>query len=194
MSIGLLLILEKIVESLQGKFLLATPQMPDPRFRQLVIYLCSHNEEGAMGLVVNQPSPHSMEDIFKSANLPLPKKKLPPIYIGGPVEMTAAFFLFSAEYQPETFLEVKDSIRLSGDAQILCDIAEGRGPKEFIFLLGYAGWAPGQLEQELTNNGWLTLPANHNDIFVTEDEFKWKKVAARNGIDISLFGDIIGNA
>ena len=62
------------------------------------------------------------------------------------------------------------------------------------FLLGYAGSAPGQLEQELTNNGWLTLPANYNDIFSTEDEFKWKKVAARNGIDIALFGDIIGNA
>ena len=183
-----------MMESLQGKFLIATPQMPDPRFKNLVIYLCSHTEEGALGLVINQPSQYTLEEIFVSAKLSPPQGKLPPVYIGGPVEMSAAFFLFSADYEPETFLEVNDAIRVSGDAQILYDLAKGRGPKDYIFLLGYAGWGAGQLENELGTSGWLTLPANYDDIFVTPAELKWKKVAERNGINIALFGDLVGNA
>lgn len=182
------------MESLQGKFLLATPAMPDPRFRQLVVYLCSHNDDGAMGVVINQPSPYSLADIFRGAEIAPPPGQLPRIYIGGPVEMTAAFFLFSAEYKPANYLEVAPRVRLSGDSRILHDLSQGQGPKDFIFLLGYAGWAPGQLEQELTMNGWLTLPAEYDDIFHTADDLKWKKVAARHGIDIALYGDHVGNA
>jgi putative transcriptional regulator len=182
------------MESLQGKFLLATPQMPDPRFHEMVIYMCSHNHEGAMGFVVNQPSPFSLGEIYENAHIDPPDGNLPPVYIGGPVETTAAFFLFSAEYHPTSFLDVSLSTRVSGDSRILVDIAAGRGPKDFIFLLGYAGWAPGQLEKELIQNGWLILPASYNDIFHTPYEQKWKKVAERNGINISLYGDIIGNA
>jgi len=182
------------MESLQGKFLLATPQMPDPRFRELVVYLCSHTAEGAMGVVINQPSPYSLREVFLGANITPPEGKSPPVYIGGPVEESAAFFLYSSEYQTENFLEISDAVRISGDAQILLDISQGKGPKDYLFLLGYAGWGPGQLEQELTSNGWLSLPADYQDIFNTPNEFKWKRVAARNGIDIALFADKIGNA
>lgn len=182
------------MESLQGKFLLATPRMPDPRFREMVIYMCAHNDEGAMGLVVNQPTSYSLADIFLAAEVEPPLGKLPPVYIGGPVEMTAPFFLFSSDYQPENFLAVNDTVRLSGDASIIFDIAAGHGPKDFIFLLGYTGWAAGQLESELAVNGWLTLPADYEDIFHTPDEVKWRRVAERYGINITLYDDSIGNA
>ncbi len=182
------------MESLQGQFLLATPQMPDPRFREQIILICSHNEEGAMGFVVNQPSPYTMAEIYEGAKLEIPKGELPFVYIGGPVEMTTVYFLFSSDYSPFNYLDVTDKIRISGDSDILMDIAEGKGPEDYIFLLGYAGWGPGQLEAELTMNGWITLPSEYDDIFHTPDSQKWKKVAARYGIDITLVGDVVGNA
>lgn len=182
------------MESLRGQFLLATPQMTDPRFREQIILICSHNEDGAMGFIVNQPSPFDLGEIFEGAKLEIPEGDLSPVHIGGPVEMTAAFFLFSSEYETVNYLDVNDRIRISGDSGILYDIAKGRGPKDFLFLLGYAGWGPGQLESELTMNSWLTLPAEYDDVFHTPDALKWKKVAARHGIDISLLGSIVGNA
>lgn len=182
------------MESLQGNFLLATPQMPDPRFREQVIYLCSHDSSGALGLVVNQPSAYSLAEIFKGAKIEVDEEGWPPIYLGGPVEVETAFFLYSNEYQSKNFLAVAEGVSLSRDPQILCDIARGRGPRQYLFLLGYAGWAPGQLEAELSVNGWLTLPAENTILFDTPDREKWHKAAQRFGIDIALFSDQIGEA
>lgn len=186
---------ENNMESLQGHFLIATPQMPDPRFHERVIYMCAHNDDGAMGLTVNQPVRNvTLADIFRSANLAVPDRSLPHVYMGGPVEMDAGFFLFSSEYEPKNFIQVTPTVSLSRDPEILREIWKGQGPKEFIFALGYAGWAAGQLENELIMNGWLTLPAEDEVLFHTPDELKWKKAAGRFGIDIALFGDVIGTA
>ncbi len=183
------------MESLQGKFLIATPQMPDPRFQEQVIFICSHSEdEGAMGLVVNYPSAYSMLDIFKSANLSVEQEEWPPIYIGGPVEVETAFFLYTSDYSSTNFISVTDTVCISRDPQILHDIAKGVGPQNFLFMLGYAGWAPGQLESELTLNGWLTIPAEQSILFQTPDSQKWKRAAEHFGIDIALFSDEIGSA
>lgn len=184
------------MESLQGYFLIATPQMPDPRFQEQVVYICAHTEEGAMGLVVNKPFENiSLIDIFRSADIPFPENEIfPPAYMGGPVEMDSAFFLYSLEYEAKSYIDVGEFARLSRDPDVLRDIANGAGPEDYIFLLGYAGWAPGQLEKELTVNGWLTLPAEYDVLFKTPDESKWKQAAMRYGIDISLYGDEIGTA
>ncbi len=182
------------MDSLQGHFLLATPQMPDARFREQVIYLCSHDSNGAMGLVVNQPSNYSLAEIFKGAHIAVEEGEWPPIYLGGPVEVETAFFLFTDEYETQHFLEVGQGLRLSRDPQILRDIARGQGPRRYLFVLGYAGWAPGQLETELTVNGWLTLPAENSILFETPDQEKWQKAARLYGIDIALFNDQIGLA
>ncbi|MDH5298470.1 MAG: YqgE/AlgH family protein [Desulfobulbaceae bacterium] len=183
------------MESLKGHFLIATAQMPDPRFHGQVVYICAHTEEGAMGLVVNHPIPDlTLADILHGANLPTPAGTLPPVYMGGPVELETAFFLHSADYQPKTCLEVSSTVRLSREPAILRDIVSGRGPQRYIFLLGYAGWAPGQLEHELTVNGWLTVPGSDAILFETPDDLKWKEAAMSYGIDISLYGDIIGSA
>ncbi len=183
------------MQSLQGHFLIATPQMPDTRFQERVIYMCAHSDEGAMGLTVNHPVPDvTLADIFRSANLSVPDTKLPKVYLGGPVEMDTGFFLFSSEYESANILEVTSTVSLSRDPEILHDIWEGSGPSDFLFALGYAGWAPGQLENELSMNGWLTLPAEDDVLFNTPDELKWKKAAKSYGINIALFGDVIGSA
>jgi putative transcriptional regulator len=185
-----------MLESLAGFFLIATSNMPDPRFAQRVIYMCSHQEnEGAMGFIVNQPVPEiTLAEVFLSMNLQTPEFELPNVYMGGPVEMDAAFFLHSSEYKSSSYMEVNDIIRVSRDPQILKDIAEKKGPKEYRFLLGYAGWAPGQLESELMHEGWLTLPADRHDLFEIPPDRMWEKITAKYGIDINMFEDVIGTA
>lgn len=183
------------MESLQGYFLIATPKMPDPRFEERVIYICAHNDEGAMGLVINQPIFEiTLEDILRNADIPVPSQPLPAVYMGGPVETNAAFFLYTSDYEAQSYIEVTDTVRLTRDPELLHDVAQEKGPKSFIPALGYSGWAPGQLENELTVDGWLTLPANDEIVFHTPDEVKWKKAAQLYGIDISLYGDVIGSA
>lgn len=183
------------MENLQGYFLIATPQMPDPRFAETVVYVCAHNAEGAMGLIINQPiAGFSLADIFAEADIPLPVQPLPPVYLGGPVESSSAFFLYTAGYAIPNSIAVNATVRLTRDPQILHDLSAGRGPQVFLPALGYAGWAPGQLEAELSVDGWLTLPASEAIIFHTPDDLKWRKAAQAHGIDISLFGDVVGTA
>ncbi len=183
------------MESLTGYFLISTPQMPDPRFQEQVIYICAHNEEGAMGLVINNPNHEiTLLDVLHGSNMTIPDGQLPPVYIGGPVEMDAGFILFSSETIDRYSLQVNDNISLSRDTRLLEDISEGRGPKEFLFMLGYAGWGAGQLEEELLDNSWLIVPGDQDVLFRTPNESKWKKAAYRFGIDISTFGDVIGYA
>ncbi len=184
------------MESLQGNFLISTSQMPDPRFRERVVYMCAHNEDGAMGVIVNHPiTDISLSDVLLSANIEVDEEiSFPPVYLGGPVEMESAFILYTSDYDTQNSMKVSETVSLSSDPKILKDIAVGRGPQHYLFLLGYAGWSPGQLENELGVNGWLTLPAEDDVLFHTPDELKWKKAAEKYGIDISTFGDVIGSA
>ena len=183
------------MESLQGSFLIATPRMPDPRFRKQVVYLCAHNEqEGAMGIIINQPTDHNLAEVLEGTDLPVPETPLPTIYLGGPVEMEAGFFLFSSDYSCPHYLEVTSRIRLSRDVEILRDIARGAPPADYLFALGYSGWAPGQLEGELADDSWLVLPGDFDVIFRTPDERKWKQAALLSGIDIDVFADVVGSA
>ncbi|MDY0390222.1 YqgE/AlgH family protein [Desulfobulbus oligotrophicus] len=183
------------MESLAGHFLISTPQMPDPRFQEQVIYLCAHNEEGAMGLVINNPNPEiTLLDILHGSNLTIPNGPLPAVYMGGPVDMDAGFILYAAEIPDRYAIEIKSGVYLSRDSRLLEDISLGQGPGHFLFFLGYAGWGAGQLEGELMDNSWLTVPGDLNVLFHTPDEQKWKKAAQIFGIDITIFGDIMGSA
>ncbi|XOF35208.1 MAG: YqgE/AlgH family protein [Candidatus Electrothrix sp. YB6] len=183
------------MEDLTGHFLISTPQMPDPRFREQVIFLCAHNREGAMGVAINNPNQEiSMMEVLLSTNIPLPEGPLPPVYNGGPVEMESGFLLYSSDYQTGNSLKVTPQVFLSRESKLLEDISKGKGPKDYLFLLGYAGWGPGQLEDELMDNSWLTVPGDIEVLFHTPDELKWKQAARRYGINISILSDIIGNA
>lgn len=184
-----------VIECLAGSFLVSTPQMPDPRFEEQVIYICAHSNEGAMGLAINKPNPaFSMVEVLQGANMPIPEIELPPIYVGGPVELESAFILYRSDYSTEFQLEVSPTVSLSRETKVLQDIAENHGPTKYLFLLGYTGWGPGQLERELMDDGWLTVPADDSIIFELPDELKWKAAAMQYGIDISTFGDVIGYA
>lgn len=181
--------------SLAGTFLVSTPQMPDPRFEEHVIYICAHNDEGAMGVAINQPNlSFSLAEILRSANLPVPEGELPPIYIGGPVEMESAFILYLSSYSAQHRLDISETVALTRETRVLEDIARGCGPLHYLFILGYTGWGPGQLEHELMANGWLSVPANDDIIFNQPNEHKWKAAAMQYGIDIALYEDVIGNA
>lgn len=180
---------------LTGSFLLSTPQMPDPRFEEHLIYICAHSEEGTMGLAINRPNPaFCMEEVLKGAHLAIPEKELPPIHIGGPVELESAFILYRSEYHTQHKIQVSNTVALTRETRVLEDIAQGGGPEAYLFVLGYTGWGPGQLEKELVDHGWLTLPANDDIIFDMPDEMKWKAAAMQYGIDITVFEDQIGYA
>ncbi len=183
------------MQSLQGSFLIATRQMPDPRFSRQVVYMCVHTEDGAMGVVINQPAQISFAEVIRLAQIEVKEERSwPPVYIGGPVELERAFFLYSSDYDLDNCLAVTDQTRISSDGRILTDIAAGHGPQSFLFMLGYAGWGAGQLENELTTQGWLVLPGNMDILFNTPDDLKWRQAADKYGIDIALFNDEPGQA
>lgn len=184
------------MESLQGNFLVATNQMADPRFVKSVILICVHDSAGgAMGLVVNQPLvDFSMRNVFEKFDMNIAGVTLPPVYFGGPVDVESAFIIHSADYVSSQRQKVMDQVYLSRDPNLLVDLVNGNGPQNYLFALGYAGWGPGQLEQELSGEGWLTLPAEADDLFHVPAEAMWKKVTAKYGIDINLYTDIAGNA
>ncbi len=184
-----------IIDTLTGSFLISTPKMPDPRFSEQVLYICAHSHEGTMALVVNRPHPFlTMDKILRGANLPVPALLLPPVYSGGPVEPASASILFTSDYQAEQQLAISTTISLSREARLLEDIARGQGPEKYLFILGYAGWGPGQLEQELVAEGWLVVPEDDALVFDVPDEEKWQRAALLYGIDITTYGDMIGNA
>ena len=135
-----------------------------------------------------------MMEVLLGTNIPLPEGPLPPVYNGGPVEMEAGFILYSSDVEAGKSLKVTPNIYLSREAKLLEKISQGDGPDDYLFLLGYAGWGPGQLEAELMDNSWLTVPGDMQVLFDTPDDLKWKQAARRYGINISIFSDIVGNA
>lgn len=184
-----------VIDTLTGSFLISTSRMPDPRFEKQVIYVCAHSEEGAMGVAINKPNElFTIPEILRGAKLPVPEIEFPPVYIGGPVELESAFILFQSDYRVDHQLDVSPTVSLSRETRILEDIAHSEGPEKYLFILGYAGWGPGQLEAELLDDGWLTVPANETVIFDVPDDEKWMRAAMQYGIDISTFGDVIGYA
>ncbi len=160
---------------LDGQLLIAMPAMGDPRFSRSVIYLCAHSSEGAMGIVINQRAPNisfggllAQLDIMPSEErIALPSGlSAMEVHLGGPVETGRGFVLHSADYfEAESTLPINETVCLTATVDILTDIAKGSGPNKALLALGYAGWAPGQLEDEIQANGWLNSPADPELVF-----------------------------
>src|SRR5258705_11399923 len=170
---------------LEGKLLIALPGMSDERFAQTVIYICAHSAKDAMGIVINKPIPGlSFAEVLKQ--LQIETKPLIgefPILYGGPVETGRCCVLHSVDYdRSDSTLPVSEDISLTATLDILRAIAEGRGPRQALFALGYAGWAPGQVETEFQSNGWLHCTADPSIVFSTDPNDKWKTALARLGI------------
>ncbi|WP_254694170.1 YqgE/AlgH family protein [Sulfitobacter sp. SK012] len=171
---------------LTGQLLVAMPGMGDPRFERSVIYICSYSDEGAMGLIVNKSMPDlRLSDVLDRLEINLPKGPRDMVVrIGGPVESGRGFVLHSDEYRSKLkSLHIADGFAMTATQDILEDMAEGAGPAQALFLLGYAGWGPGQLEREIGQNGWLTCPADTDLVFATKDRLKWQSALTSIGID-----------
>ena len=172
------------------------PQMSDPRFVRSVIYLCAHSAEGAMGLVVNRLI-DSLTFSSLLAQLGLEADAVTtdlPIHFGGPVEASRGFVLHSADYVQESTLMIDDQIALTATVDVLRAIATGSGPARRVLALGYAGWAPGQLDAEIQANGWLLVPPDMELVFGLDNEAKWERALAKLGIDLSLLSSEAGHA
>jgi len=193
-----------MTDSLEGQFLIAMPNMDDGRFDHSVIYVCSHTEQGAMGLVLNQVARHlSLEDLLFQLNILNDENaiRLPTriremnVHKGGPVEMERGFVLHTNDYVLDrSTLEIDNGICLTATLEILKALAEGRGPEKAMLALGYSGWAPGQLESEIQANGWLTGPASRDLVFDRTFDDKWQRALQSIGIDPAMLFGTAGHA
>ncbi|WP_323769449.1 YqgE/AlgH family protein [Antarctobacter sp.] len=171
--------------NLTGHLLIAMPGMGDPRFEHSVVFICDHSDEGAMGLIVNKassdvdlPTLLSQLDIESAHDL-----SRRTVHFGGPVEMGRGFVLHTPDYHSiVTTLEVREDIHMTATLDILEDLAKGEGPEKWMMMLGYAGWAAGQLESEIADNGWLVCDASPELIFDLPDPEKWEAALATLGV------------
>jgi len=169
----------------EGKILLAMPGLNEnDAFERSVIYICAHSEEGAMGVIINQSMPMiEFDDLLDQIGLPQSEIiARPDILFGGPVETSRGFVLHSSDYMEETSVPIADKLALNATTRILKRIATGEGPRKSLLVLGYAGWGPGQLEEEVQENSWLSLDADENLLFDTEITSKWGAGLNRLGI------------
>jgi putative transcriptional regulator len=179
-----------------GELLVAMPQMRDARFTRSVIYICAHTTDGAMGLVVNRlVGSLTFPDLLQQLNIDSQGKgEHIRIRSGGPVETGRGFVLHSTDYVDDATLKVGDTVGLTATIDILKDIASGSGPRRSILALGYAGWGPGQLDQELQANAWLTVPADEELIFDDALNDKWERSLSKIGVDFTFLTGDAGHA
>ncbi|WP_420564119.1 YqgE/AlgH family protein [Thalassobaculum sp.] len=183
---------------LTGQLLIAMPSMRDPRFTRTVIYMCVHNDQGAMGLVINRlVGSIKFSDLLEELELkspPVGSARYPTIHFGGPVETGRGFVLHSDDYLRDDSMPLEDGLALTATVDILRDIALGSGPNKAMLALGYAGWGPGQLDGELQENSWLSVEADPELLFDAALDDKWEKALAKIGISASLLSTDAGHA
>jgi putative transcriptional regulator len=190
--------------TLEGQLLVAMPSMTDRRFARSVIYVCAHSDEGAMGLIINQRAANiSAPDLLERLGISTRGEDETvsseilalSIQVGGPVETGRGFVLHSADYfVADSTLSIEQGICLTATIDILKAIAHGNGPNRAILALGYSGWSPGQLENEIQSNGWLNCPADSDLIFDDDLETKYSRAMAKLGIDLSHLVNDAGHA
>jgi putative transcriptional regulator len=187
---------------LDNHFLIAMPGMTDDRFARSVIYVCAHSEEGAMGLIINQPQQLRFPDLLvqiglieesEAIRLPANARDI-VIRHGGPVDRSRGFVLHSDDYVVESSMPVSEEVCLTATMDILRAISTGTGPRQALMALGYSGWGAGQLESEIAQNGWLTCPASPELLFDPDLEHKYDRVLASLGIDPTFLSASAGHA
>ena len=185
---------------LKGKLLLSMPTMSDPRFFKSVIYICNHDDQGAMGLNINNRMPgFNFKQLLAQLNIkddPEYKEQLEQIDVmnGGPVETARGFVLHSNDFIKEDTIRIDDKLAVTGTIDAIKEIASGNGPKDMIFMLGYAGWSEGQLDEEIRQNAWLIAEADYDLVFNTTADEKWEKAIAKLGINPNMLSGEAGRA
>ena len=185
---------------LTGHLLIAMPAMQDPNFARTVTYICEHSDQGALGIVINRPLDMDLGTIFGQLSLDPtdPELARQPVLQGGPVNQERGFVLHEPAEIPErefdSTLTVTNAIRVTTSQDILSAMARGTGPRRAVLALGYAGWGAGQLESELAQNAWLSVPANPRIIFDTPFELRWRESGRLLGIDLNTLSSQAGHA
>lgn len=173
---------------LNNQFLIAMPNLNDPHFSHTVTYLCQHNDEGALGIIINRPTEMKLADIFAQIGIETELDEVlnTPVFAGGPVQQERGFVIHSpCEQHWDSSITTADNITLTSSRDVLEAIAKGNGPKHFLIALGYAGWSKGQLEKEMIENTWLNTPSGEAIIFNTPIKERWNAAANQLGIDIN---------
>ncbi len=187
---------------LDGQLLIAMPSMQDSNFARTVVYICAHSKAGAMGFIINRSQDISFCDVLghlklldatEIGTLPRDRREF-PILAGGPVETGRGFVLHSDDFSSESSIPVSDEISLTATLDIIRAICDGRGPAKATMLLGYAGWGPGQLEEEMSNNGWLNCPASDDLIFDRSLDNKYERALASLGVSPEMLSSEAGHA
>ena len=185
---------------LTGHLLIAMPAMQDPNFVKTVTYICEHSDQGALGIVINRPLDMDLGTIFDQLSLESadPELARQPVLQGGPVHQERGFVLHepadTSDREFDATLAVTDAIRVTTSQDILTAMARGQGPKRALVALGYAGWGAGQLETELVQNAWLSVPASPKIIFDTPFDQRWRESAKLSGIDLNTISHQAGHA
>lgn len=187
---------ETEVDYLTGQFLIAMPALDDPNFFHSVTFICEHNDEGAMGLVINRSTSISLGEVITQLGLEWPTSDIADqiVYQGGPVETERGFVIHRPIGDWDATIDVNGEFGVSSSRDIMEAIAEGEGPDQLLVTLGYAGWGPGQLEKELGENTWLTVPADSAIIFDTPMDKRWEAAAQAVGVDLNLLSNDVGHA
>lgn len=185
------------MDSLRNHFLISMPHLTDTFFEKTVIYICDHDSQGSMGLVINRPLPSARAAmILQALGLDSLEEEggIKDIYYGGPVQPNVGFVLHTPEYEVDGTLPIAEDIFLTTSSEIMKDIQTGAGPAQYRLTMGYAGWGPEQLEREIANGDWLVIPASGEFIFSEADHGKWTEAARKFGIEISQFTGFGGEA
>ena len=182
--------------SLAGHFLIAMPSLAEPPFSRGVAFICQHDEDGAVGLLVNQLSEYRLGDVLKQMKLECddPEVSDLPVLIGGPVQQERGFVLHREEGHWESSYRINDHWSVTTSRDILIAMAAGTGPRQALMALGYAGWSAGQLEQELKDNSWLTVEASERIVFDTPLEERWSAAAGLVGVNPLQLPGYVGHA
>lgn len=182
--------------SLKNHFLIAMPSLNDSFFYHSVIYLCDHDDEGAVGLIINRPTQITLDELLNHINIHTDSKhlKATPILFGGPLHKSQGMVLHDSAGKWDTSTQVADNIFLTTSTDILKDISADNGPEHILIALGYAGWGAGQLEEEIADNSWLTVAANDEVLFKTPSKQRWLAAASLLGVDINLLSNTVGHA
>jgi len=184
------------MRSLQDHFLIAMPAMGDPNFNETVTYVCKHDTEGALGIIINRPTEMSLGEVFAQLSLDVrdQSQSARPVLSGGPLARDRGFVLHHAGSGYESTLRTGSDIRLTLSPDVLSAIARGDGPEPVLVALGYAGWGTGQLEAELGANAWLSVPADPSILFETPFEQRWAAAVGLLGVDIHQITTYAGHA
>ncbi|MDP2193096.1 MAG: YqgE/AlgH family protein [Alphaproteobacteria bacterium] len=170
---------------LSGYLLVAMPMVQESRFQQASIFICGHDQKGAIGLILNKPLPGvHLHELLGQLNIPVTKDTpKSPLFFGGPVDMSRGFVLHSTDYQSKNTVRVNENFGVTATIEILRSISRGTGPLEYFICLGYSGWSEGQLETEMQNNNWLITPSTPELVFHTPADLKWKKCMFTMGLN-----------